>query len=85
MEDGRAVVADRVPVLGELRKQLSLEADTFNLLADAEEVRRFHDAVLEAIREVSPDVQKRVLANLERRRAARSVLDLSAASPVGES
>ncbi len=77
-------VRDLVAVIAEVRKQLMLEANTFRMLIDADEVRQFQEAVMEAIREVAPDVQSRIIANLERRRTVRSALGFTQTAGSGQ-
>jgi predicted transcriptional regulator len=61
----------------EIRGQLNLQLDIFKALYDFEAVQDFQKAVLEAIKEVTPDVRDRIVQNLKKSKALRSALDVN--------
>src|SRR5258706_10021686 len=62
-------IATNVAALREIREHIKAAADLFKLLIDIEEVRKFQQAVIEAIREESPATAERIIAQLRERRA----------------
>ena len=59
----------------EIRGQLNLQLDIFKTLYDVEAVAEFQREVLEAIKEVSPDVRTRIIERLKTRKALRGSVD----------
>jgi DNA-binding transcriptional regulator YdaS (Cro superfamily) len=85
----RAALADVILKLaGEVRQQLGLQLAISRTLVDLRVVKEFHETVVEAIREESPETARRILARLKERRALRPSVELptltgGADAPVG--
>lgn len=62
-------VATNVAALREIREHIRLSVDLAKLLIDIEEVRKFQQAVIEAIGEADPPTRDRLIAKLRERRA----------------
>jgi predicted transcriptional regulator len=60
--------------MAEVRNQLKLQLDIFQALFDMKAVEEFQTEVLAAIGEVAPDVRRRILDNLNKKRSVRSVV-----------
>jgi hypothetical protein len=60
----------------EVRHQLGLQLDISRTLVDLRVVKEFHETVVEAIREESPDTARRIVARLKERRALRPSAEL---------
>jgi len=58
----------------EVRNQLALQLDIFKGLYDLQAAAEFQEEVLTAIKEVDPDVRKRIVQRLNERRALRSAI-----------
>jgi hypothetical protein len=56
----------------EIREQLKLQFEMMRGLYDMKQIAAFQDEILTAIGEVEPDVRKRIVENLQRRRVIRS-------------
>lgn len=65
-----------VRLAGEVRKQLGLQVEIVRTLYDLRAVEEFQREVLNAIGEVSPETQQRIVARLQEARALRSVVAL---------
>lgn len=63
--------------MAEIRNQLKLQLEIFQALYDLRAVQEFQDEVLQAIREVSPDVRRAIIHNLNQKRAIRSAVKFS--------
>ena len=63
--------------MGEIRNQLKLQLEIFQALYDLKAVQEFQDEVLQAIGEVSPDVRRAIIHNLNQKRAIRSAVKFS--------
>jgi len=63
--------------MGEIRVQLKLQLDLFQALYDVRAAEEFQREVLDAIREVAPDVRDRILDRLRQRRAVRQLVQPS--------
>ncbi len=61
----------------EIRGQLKLQLDIFQVLYDMRAVAEFQQEVLEAIGDASPEVREKIIRNLQERKAVRSTLELS--------
>ncbi len=73
----RAALADVILKLtGEARQQLGLQLALSRTLVDLRVVKEFHETVVDAIREESPDTARRIIARLKERRALRPSVDL---------
>ena len=73
----RAALADVILKLaGEVRQQLGLQLSISRTLVDLKVVKEFHETVVEAIREESPDTARRIVARLKERRALRPSVEL---------
>src|SRR5262245_39257985 len=73
----RGALADVILKLaGEVRQQLGLQLSISRTLVDLRVVKEFHDTVVEAIREESPETARRIVARLKERRALRPSIDL---------
>ena len=73
----RAALADVILKLaGEVRQQLGLQLAISRTLVDLRVVKEFHETVVEAIREESPETARRIVAKLKERRALRPSVDL---------
>src|SRR5262252_9680513 len=73
----RAALADVILKLaGEVRQQLGLQLAISRTLVDLRVVKEFHETVVEAIREESPETARRIVARLKERRALRASVDL---------
>jgi hypothetical protein len=65
--DGGDRAADVILKLaGEVRQQLGLQLSISRTLGDLRIVKEFHDTVVEAIREESPETARRIVARLKR-------------------
>ena len=60
--------------MAEIRGQLKLQLEIFQCLYDMKAVQEFQNEVLTAIGEESPDVRKRIIHNLNQKRAVRSAV-----------
>ena len=73
----RAALADVILKLaGEVRQQLGLQLSISRTLVDLRVVKEFHETVVEAIREESPETARRIVTRLKERRALRSTAEL---------
>jgi hypothetical protein len=73
----RAALADVILKLaGEVRQQLGLQLAITRTLVDIRVIKEFHETVVEAIREESPETARRIVARLKERRALRPSADL---------
>jgi len=73
----RAGLADVILKLaGEVRQQLGLQLSISRTLVDLRVVKEFHETVVEAIREESPETARRIVARLKERRALRPSIEL---------
>ena len=61
---------------GEVRQQLGLQLSISRTLVDLRIVKEFHETVVEAIREESPETARRIVARLKERRALRPTVEL---------
>ena len=61
----------------EIRGQLKLQLDIFQVLYDMRAVAEFQQEVLEAIGDASPEVREKIIRNLQERKAVRSTLELT--------
>ena len=64
----------KLKVMAEIRGQLKLQLEIFQCLYDMKAIEEFQNEVLTAIGEESPDVQKRIIHNLNKKRAIRSAI-----------
>jgi dsDNA-specific endonuclease/ATPase MutS2 len=64
----------KLKVMAEIRGQLKLQLEIFQCLYDMKAIEEFQNEVLTAIGEESPDVQKRIIYNLNKKRAIRSAI-----------
>jgi len=60
--------------MAEIRGQLKLQLEIFQCLYDLKAIQEFQTEVLTAIGEVDPDVRKRIVHNLNQKRALRSAV-----------
>jgi hypothetical protein len=73
----RAALADVILKLaGEVRQQLGLQLAISKTLVDLRVVKEFHETVVEAIREESPETARRIITRLKERRALRPSVEL---------
>ena len=73
----RAGLADVILKLaGEVRQQLGLQLAISRTLVDLRVVKEFHETVVEAIREESPETAHRIVTRLKERRALRPSAEL---------
>jgi DNA-binding FadR family transcriptional regulator len=73
----RSALADVILKLaGEVRQQLGLQLAISRTLVDLRIVKEFHQTVVDAIREESPETAFRIIARLKERRALRPSVDL---------
>ena len=73
----RMALADVILKLaGEIRQQLGLQLSISRTLVDLRIVKEFHETVVEAIREESPETARRIVARLKERRALRPTAEL---------
>lgn len=73
----RGALADVILKLaGEVRQQLGLQLSISRTLVDLRVVKEFHDTVVEAIRDESPETARRIVARLKERRALRPNVEL---------
>ena len=73
----RGALADVILKLaGEVRQQLGLQLAISRTLVDLRIVKEFHDTVVEAIHEESPETARRIVARLKARRALRPNAEL---------
>jgi DNA-binding Lrp family transcriptional regulator len=78
-QDGadRGALADVILKLaGEVRQQLGLQLSISRTLVDLRVVKEFQDTVVEIIRELEPEVARRIVDRLKARRALRPSADL---------
>jgi predicted transcriptional regulator len=66
--------AMKLKIMAEIRGQLKLQLDIFQSLFDMRAVQEFQDEILAAIEEAEPDVRKRIIHNINQKRAIRSVV-----------
>jgi DNA-binding FadR family transcriptional regulator len=72
----RSALADVILKLaGEVRQQLGLQLAISRTLVDLRVVKEFHDTVVEAIREESPETARQIVARLKDRRALRPTVE----------
>ncbi len=64
----------KIRCIAEIRNQIKLQFDIFQTLYSLREAEEFQAAVLETLKEVSPDVRNRVIQKLNEKRAIRSAL-----------
>lgn len=62
-------VATNVAAIREIREHIKTSMDLAKLLIDVEEVRKFQQAVIDAIGEADEETRRRILAKLRERRA----------------
>ena len=60
--------------MAEIRGQLKLQLEIFQCLYDLKAIQEFQTEVLTAIGDVDPDVRKRIVYNLNQKRALRSAV-----------
>jgi transposase len=73
----RSALADVIlKLVGEVRQQLGLQLSISRTLVDLRVVKEFHQTVVEAIREESPETARRIVARLKERRALRPTVEL---------
>jgi DNA-binding transcriptional regulator YdaS (Cro superfamily) len=73
----RGALADVILKLAaEVRQQLGLQLSISRTLVDLRIVKEFHQTVVEAIREESPETARRIVARLKERRALWPSIDL---------
>jgi hypothetical protein len=73
----RAALADVILKLAaEVRQQLGLQLAISRTLVDVRIIKEFHQVVVDAIREESPETARRIVARLKARRALRPSADL---------
>ena len=63
-----------IRVMGEIRAQLKLQLDMFQMLYDVKAVQEFQEEVLTAISEESPDARDRIVNRLAKKRAIRAAI-----------
>jgi hypothetical protein len=63
--------------MAEIRGQLKLQLEIFQCLYDMKAVQDFQEEVLTAIGEESPDVRKRIIQRLDKKRAIRATLRIA--------
>jgi len=63
--------------MAEIRQQLDLQLKIYATLYDLQAVEEFQNAILETIREVSPDVRERIIHKLNQNRAIRQAVKFS--------
>jgi len=59
-----------------VRQQLGLQLAISRTLVDLRVVKEFHETVVDAIREASPETAHRIVARLKERRALRASVDV---------
>jgi dsDNA-specific endonuclease/ATPase MutS2 len=64
----------KLRAMAEIRNQLKLQLEIFQCLYDMKAVQEFQDEVLTAIGDASPDVRKRIIQALNKKRAIRSAI-----------
>jgi DNA-binding transcriptional regulator YdaS (Cro superfamily) len=74
--DRGALVDVILKLAGEVRQQLGLQLSISRTLVDLRVVKEFHETVVEAIREESPETARRIVDKLKARRALRPSVDL---------
>lgn len=62
--------------MAEIRQQLGLQKDLFKQLYELQEVRLFMDVVLEVMRNASPELCDKLLAEFKRRQLVRSAFSI---------
>jgi len=67
----------QIKVMAEIRGQLKLQLEIFQTLYSLQAAEEFQHAVLETLKEVSPDVRNRVIRKLNEKRVVRSALRFS--------
>jgi hypothetical protein len=73
----RAALADVILKLAaEIRQQLGLQLAISRALVDLRILKEFHEIVVEAIRDESPETARRIVARLKERRALRPSIEL---------
>lgn len=63
--------------MAEIRGQLRLQMDIYQMLYDVQAAQEFQKEVLEAIGEAAPDVRERIINNLNQKRAIRSAIQIT--------
>ena len=63
-----------VKLMAEIRNQLRLMMDVYEMLYSLEGAAQFQQAVLETLEEVNPELRKTVIARLNEKSALRSAL-----------
>ena len=63
-----------VKLMAEIRNQLRLMMDVYEMLYSLEGAAQFQQAVLETLEEVDPELRKTVIARLNEKSALRSAL-----------
>ena len=76
MATARALADVILKLAGEVRQQLGLQLSISRTLVDLRVVKEFHETVVEAIREESPETARRIVARLKERRALRPSIEL---------
>src|SRR5712691_9193491 len=74
--DRAALVEIVLKLTGEVRHQLGLQLDISRTLVDLRVVKEFHETVVDAIREESPETAQRIVTRLKQRRALRPSADI---------
>jgi hypothetical protein len=74
--DRSALAEVILKLTAEVRHQLGLQLDISRTLVDLRVVKEFHETVVDAIREESPDTARRIVARLKERRALRPSAEL---------
>ena len=64
----------KIKVMAEIRNQLKLQLEIFQTLYSLQAAEDFQNSVMEAIREVSPDVREAIIRKLNEKQAIRSAL-----------
>ena len=67
----------QIKVMAEIRGQLKLQLEILQTLYSMQAAEEFQNAVLETLKEVSPDVRNRVIQKLNEKRVVRSALRFS--------
>ena len=63
-----------IKAMREIRNQLSLQLEIFQILYDMKAVEEFQTEVLTAIGDVEPDVRNKIISKLNQKRAIRSAI-----------
>lgn len=66
-----------IKAMAEIRNQLKLQLEIFQCLYDLKAAEEFQQEVLQSIKEAAPDVQKKIIARLNSRRAIRAAVQFT--------